>query len=160
GCRASHTGARGNTQGTTGGIMTKSSTVWAVASGTVVTVCVAGGGLIGLTRALEPQPTSTSVLTTSHGVMTKPTDGATAYSTAPHVSTTPAPRVGDTVTAPPQASDPTIVPPAAPKILDASTPHGLKWAADRWAHNGDAHHWMHQRTHTDGDPRTSSGDST
>src|SRR6185312_3295532 len=137
GCRASHTGARGNTQGTTGGIMTKSSTAWAVATGTVVTVCVAGGGLVGLTRALEPQPTSTSTLTTSHGVMTKSTNGVTTESTEPRVPTSPAPPAADPVTSSPRGtSDPTIVPPAAPKILDASAPDRLKWAADRWAHNG------------------------
>ena len=141
--------------------MTKSSTAWAVATGTVVTVCVAGGGLVGLTRALEPQPTSTSTLTTSHGVMTKSTNGVTTESTEPRVPTSPAPPAADPITSSPRGtSDPTIVPPAAPKILDASAPDRLKWAADRWAHNGDTHHWMHQRTRTDDDARTRSGDLT
>lgn len=142
--------------------MTKSSTAWAVATGTVVTVCVAGGGLVGLTRALEPQPTSTSTLTTSHGVMTKSTGGVTTESTASRVPTSPAPPAADPATGSPRGtSDPTIVPPAAPKILDVSTSNGLNWTESRWAdYNGDAHQWMHQRTRTDDDARTSSGDPT
>lgn len=128
--------------------MTKTSTALAIAGGTLVTVCVAGGGVIGLAHAFDQPHAATSTLTTSHGVTTKSADdGPFAQKT-----TAPAPVTGTPLTAPP----PVVVPPAAPRILDVpvSTDTSVVPKKVR-VRSDDAHRWMHEGPRGDLDARMS-----
>ncbi|WP_349899781.1 hypothetical protein [Parafrigoribacterium soli] len=124
--------------------MTKTTSALAVASGTLVTMCVAGGGIIGLAHAFDQPQKATSTLTTSHGVTTKSAD------TDPFAQKTDTQNVVGTPTTPPvtrrgaiHEAPPVVVPPAAPRILSVPVPTATQHAADERAWN-DAHQWMHQ----------------
>jgi hypothetical protein len=129
--------------------MTKTSTALAIAGGTLVTVCVAGGGVIGLARAFDQPQVATSTVTTSHGVTTNPVDND------PFTQKTAAPDAPAPMIAPP----PVVVPPAAPRILDVPVQTDTK-AVTKKTHdwNGDAHRWMHEHQRGDFDNRPASSD--